>query len=64
MGIIKKIKCTYCGKHLQAIGTARKNGKTHPDWRSRKLHKKCWIEIQNEKIREEYNLNFKNEKPC
>ena len=38
-------ECEYCGKPLKAIGTARKNGKkTHNDWESRKLHKKCWLE--------------------
>ncbi len=38
-------ECEYCGKPLKAIGTARKNGKkTHNDWDTRKLHKKCWVE--------------------
>jgi hypothetical protein len=36
--------CLCCKKRLVAIGTARKNGKKHSDWISRKYHKKCWIE--------------------
>jgi hypothetical protein len=55
--MIKK-KCTYCGKFLQAIGNARKNGKLHNDWSTRSLHKKCFIEIQNEKNRLEWLKNF------
>ena len=40
-------ECEYCGKPLKAIGTARKNGKkTHNDWDTRKLHKKCFVEEQ------------------
>ena len=46
--MIKK-KCTYCGKFLQAIGYARKNGKLHNDWSTRTLHKKCFIIVQHEK---------------
>ncbi len=34
--------CEYCNKPLRAIGHARKNGKNHNDWSTRKLHKKCW----------------------
>ena len=44
----KKVKCIYCGKYLQAIGTARKNGKFyHKDWKNRKAHKKCWLKNLN-----------------
>ena len=38
----QKRVCTHCGKHLQAIGTSRKNGKPHRDWKTRRMHKKCW----------------------
>ncbi len=38
--------CEKCKKPLVAIGLTRKNGKPHNDWNTRKLHKKCWIEIQ------------------
>lgn len=34
-------KCVYCDKNLRPIGNARKNGKLHNDWESRKYHKKC-----------------------
>ena len=38
-------ECAKCGKALKPIGTARVNGKqTHPDWATRKYHKKCWKE--------------------
>jgi hypothetical protein len=33
--------CWACGKKLQAIGNARKNGAHHDDWNTRALHKKC-----------------------
>lgn len=40
--------CQYCDKPLVSIGTARENGKrTHSDWDTRKLHKKCWKEQKN-----------------
>ena len=39
-------KCVKCGKTMPAIGTARKRGKrTHGDWKTRTLHKKCWKEL-------------------
>ena len=37
--------CAHCGNALHAIGHARKNGKPHPDWNSRKWHKKCWVAL-------------------
>jgi hypothetical protein len=38
-------ECAKCGKALKPIGTARVNGKqTHPDWATRKYHKRCWKE--------------------
>ena len=46
--------CEHCGKPLVPIGTSRKNGKaTHNDWGTRRLHKKCWMELKdyNRKIR-------------
>ena len=46
--------CKKCGNPLKSIGTARKNGKkTHNDWESRELHKKCWLE---EKKYYNYNI--------
>lgn len=43
-------ECTLCGKPLVSIGTSRKNGKaTHNDWGTRRLHKKCWVEIKGYK---------------
>jgi len=39
-------KCEYCNGHLVPVGSARSNGKDHADWNTRKLHKKCWKEMQ------------------
>ena len=33
--------CIMCNKPIVKIGLARKNGKQHKDWDTRKLHKKC-----------------------
>lgn len=38
--------CSECGKKLVAIGLSRKNGKSHPDWDSRKMHKKCYAKYR------------------
>ena len=38
--------CQECGKPLKSIGTARKNGKPHPDWANREYHKCCWKKLQ------------------
>ena len=35
-------RCVACGGRLVAIGHARQNGRDHPDWDSRQLHKCCW----------------------
>jgi hypothetical protein len=43
------MNCEFCNKKLVPIGKARKNGKFHNDWYSRKYHKKCWIKIQERK---------------
>ena len=53
-------ECERCGKPLKAIGLARTNGKkTHNDWSSRKLHKKCWLEEQ--KFNDTINMiNFRD----
>ena len=40
---VKKM-CKYCQKPLKAIGSSRKNGKYHKDWKTRDSHKKCWYE--------------------
>lgn len=35
--------CAVCGRHLQAIGRGRKNGKQyHGDWAKRTMHKQCF----------------------
>lgn len=39
--------CQYCDGRLQPIGHDRLNGRDHPDWPTRKYHKKCWKEIYN-----------------
>lgn len=36
-----------CGKQIVPIGHDRKNGKNHPDWKNRKLHKECWVDIKH-----------------
>ena len=41
----EKNLCHHCGKPLVPIGYGRSNGKGHRDWKSRSLHKKCWMEI-------------------
>ena len=39
--------CLRCGKPLQKIGRARKNGaRHHGDWAARRLHKACWAAMQ------------------
>ena len=40
-------KCWFCGSAIQPIGHARANGKDHPDWSDRCLHKKCFLHAQN-----------------
>ena len=43
---IKKT-CDACGKPLQAIGAARRNGTArHRDWSSRRYHKQCYRAIR------------------
>ena len=39
-------KCWHCGSHLQPIGHMRSNGANHSDWETRRLHKKCWLELR------------------
>ena len=34
-------RCFHCRGPLVAIGSARANGKDHPDWEGRLFHKKC-----------------------
>lgn len=41
-------KCFVCGGRLVPIGTARSNGRTHDDWDTRKMHKKCWRSANDE----------------
>ena len=40
--------CAICGKSLQPVGRARKNGKAHADWGSRNTHKSCWAKQQRD----------------
>ena len=51
-------RCSYCHGPLVAIGTDRKNGKTHhPDWRGREYHKKCFLALlKKKKERNEYGI--------
>ena len=39
-------KCWLCGSGLRAVGFDRTNGACHKDWTTRKLHKKCWLELK------------------
>lgn len=41
----KKRVCTHCGKTLVPIGKSRVGSKRKSDWMDRKLHKKCWREL-------------------
>jgi hypothetical protein len=47
---VEKIKqggyCQWCCRKLVPIGNARENGRPHDDWNTRRLHKKCWIEMK------------------
>lgn len=47
--------CLKCGKPLRSIGKNRKNGKDfisgandNKDWKTRKYHKSCWKEHQDD----------------
>ena len=37
--------CLHCLRRLVPIGDSRANGKAHPDWEGRTLHKQCYKEI-------------------
>ena len=38
--------CSYCGKHLVAVGDRRRNGKFGKmDWDKREFHSKCYKEL-------------------
>jgi hypothetical protein len=41
-------KCWHCGKKLVPIGHKRINGASHDDWKTRKFHKECWLELKKE----------------
>jgi hypothetical protein len=46
MTLHKGNKCDLCSRPLQVIHCKRANGKSYrPDWRGRRLHKKCFHEI-------------------
>ncbi len=47
-GNVKSGFCNYCYKKLVPIGYNRTNGAKHGDWASRKYHKKCWKELNDE----------------
>merc|ERR1719487_925300 len=38
--------CAHCNKPLVPVGQARKGGKAHADWHSRKYHKQCWLALK------------------
>jgi len=52
--------CSLCDKPLKSIGYARKNGKSHADWDTRTLHKKCWLETKEREKYDNFILRFKN----
>ena len=59
MEIIEKRTCAFCNKTLKTIGFLRKNGKNHPDWEKRNLHKKCWKLKMKQIIDNYYETKFK-----
>lgn len=46
--------CLKCDKPLKSIGTARKNGKSHPDWANREYHKCCYKLIKEQECSNSY----------
>jgi hypothetical protein len=41
------VNCIKCNKCIKCIGKNRTNGKgNYYDWETRKLHKKCWLELK------------------
>ena len=38
--------CAKCNKPLVPVGQARKGGRAHADWHSRKYHKQCWLALK------------------
>lgn len=47
------MKCRRCEKPLVPIGNARRNGRPHPDWQDRAMHKKCYVEwLKLEQLKE------------
>lgn len=51
----KAIWCEWCGGKLVAIGESRINGKDHADWKKRRMHKKCWMELEQRLDNEIYS---------
>tara|TARA_R110002020_G_scaffold92325_13_gene223666 strand:- start:4201 stop:4410 length:210 start_codon:yes stop_codon:yes gene_type:complete len=60
------MRCLKCGRALVKIGSDRTGGRslsntTGKDWATRKYHKKCWKELQEDKaierMLEEYKTN-------
>ena len=41
-----KGKCEHCGGVLRAVGQSRARGRSHADWKERRLHKKCCKELK------------------
>eukprot|EP00966_Prymnesium_polylepis_P309812 7158201-Prymnesium_polylepis.1 len=37
--------CRLCGNPLVAIGTSRRGGAPHRDWKLRVYHKQCWKKL-------------------
>jgi len=64
------MKCLKCGRALVKIGSDRTGGRTlsnltGKDWATRKYHKKCWRELEEEKeimrMLEAHNSNNKTD---
>ena len=52
------MKCILCNTALQPIGHARRNGKDHADWATRKYHKECWKRLTPLKHRMYFDIPF------
>lgn len=53
--------CKHCGTKLMPIGNSRINGRAHNDWDTRKLHKKCWLDLKKDDeidLINEYNKSY------
>ena len=46
--VIQNKLCGECFKPLVPIGHDRKNGASHADWKTRKYHKRCWMDLPSD----------------